>query len=70
TQLDEEARRGTIRPIGAGQFLLNLMSMMIFPFVARPIVQKVIGLEMDPYFALMEARKTEVPKFIMQALRP
>lgn len=69
-QLIEEHKKGNIVQISAPQFMLNLISMMVFPFVAKPIFQKVMKLEDEQYQQLLQARKVEVPKFIMSALRP
>jgi AcrR family transcriptional regulator len=69
-QLNEEFEKGNIRQIDAPQFMLNLMSMMVFPFVARPIFQNVLNVSQDQFTQLLQTRKTEVPKFIMNALRP
>jgi hypothetical protein len=49
--------------------LLNIVSMSIFPFVGRPIVKMVWGVD-DPQFkALMEERKKVVVQFILDSIR-
>ncbi len=69
-QLISEAEKGNIRPISIEQFMINIVSMMVFPFAARPMFQRVLSIEDEAYAELLESRKTEVPKFFMSALRP
>ncbi|MFY0688729.1 MAG: TetR/AcrR family transcriptional regulator [Cyclobacteriaceae bacterium] len=69
-QLEEGAASGSIRPISVKMFMTNLMSMLVFPFVAKPMLTGLMGLADPKFDEFMEVRKTEVPKFIMNALRP
>jgi AcrR family transcriptional regulator len=70
SQLEEEASKGTIRPIAPQDFVLNLVSMIVYPFAARPLVLAIVGLDDAAFAALMERRKTELPAFFLAALRP
>ncbi|KPK84072.1 MAG: hypothetical protein AMS27_10965 [Bacteroides sp. SM23_62_1] len=49
--------------------IANLIGMVIFPFVARPIFQR-LGFKNDPeaYDRFLEERKREIPRFIKMAL--
>lgn len=69
-QIDEEVAKGNIRPITAPQFMLNFVSMMVFPFAAGHMFTGIFGVSEEEFQKIMEARRTEVPKFIMNALRP
>jgi TetR/AcrR family transcriptional regulator len=69
-QLDEGAREGRLRPISAQQAVVNLVAMAVFPFVARPIVTALLELGPGGFEALMEERRTLVPDFYLNALRP
>ena len=69
-QLEEAARRGTIRVISPQEFVLNLASMVVYPFAARPLVMAIMGLDDAAFDAMMERRKTELPAFFLAALRP
>jgi AcrR family transcriptional regulator len=69
-QLEDEIKKGNIAPIRLSQFIMNLLSMMVFPFVARPLISKILEVDPEAYDALMEERKTEIPRFIMNALKP
>jgi hypothetical protein len=59
-----------MRPITADQFILNLLSLCIFPFAARPMVQAVLGLDDAAFARLIARRKRELPVFFIQGLRP
>jgi len=50
--------------------IANLIGMVIFPFVARPVFQR-IGFNNDPeaYDRFLEERKEVIPKFIERALK-
>lgn len=68
-QIDEAVKAGTIKPIKPVHLLLNIVSMSIFPFVARPIVKMVWNVN-DPQFkTLMEERKKVVVQFILDSIR-
>ncbi|MBW8769863.1 MAG: TetR family transcriptional regulator [Gemmatimonadetes bacterium] len=69
-QLDAAARAGTLRPITPQAFVLNLVSMVVYPFAARPFVMAIMGLDDARFTAMMQARKTELPDFYLAALRP
>ena len=69
-QLDEAARRGIIREIRPQEFVLNLVSMVVYPFAARPLVMAIMGLDDATFTAAMEERKKEIPAFFLAALRP
>jgi len=69
-QIEKEIREGKIREIHPFNLLLNILSMCIFPFVARPILQEVTGLTEEDYLKLMKLRKKEVSEFIIRAIKP
>jgi AcrR family transcriptional regulator len=69
-QLEEAARDGTLKPIAPQDFVLNLVSMVIYAFAARPLVMALMGLDDAAFTAMMERRKVEIPEFFLAALRP
>ena len=70
TQLEEAARNGTLRHITPQDFVINLVSMVVYPFAARPLVMAIIGLDDAAFDAMMTRRKSELPAFFLAALRP
>jgi AcrR family transcriptional regulator len=69
-QLEEAARDGSLKPIAPQDFVLNLVSMVIYAFAARPLVMALMGLDDAAFTAMMERRKVEIPEFFLAALRP
>lgn len=71
--LDEQLRRraeeGTLRPISVEQFVVNLVALCIFPFVARPLLEALLGMD-DTFECFLEERKEQIPPFFLGALRP
>jgi TetR/AcrR family transcriptional regulator len=67
--INKEVKKGTIKPIPAIQLLLNMVSLCIFPFLARPVVQWVAQANDTQFNKLMEQRKKEVAQFIIDSIR-
>ncbi|MEO8619797.1 MAG: TetR family transcriptional regulator [bacterium] len=69
-QIDERVAAGTMRAIAPEQFAVNLISLCIFPFAARPMLRIAFGMDDDAFAQFIEQRKTELPAFFRNALRP
>jgi len=69
-QLKEASRAGRIRPISIDQFLANLASLCVFPFVARPMLAAVLQFDDRGFERFIRERKAALPDFILNALRP
>jgi TetR/AcrR family transcriptional regulator len=69
-QIGERVAAGRMRPIAAEQFVAHLVSLIIFPFVARPVFEVVLGLEGPRFAAFVEERKRSLADFFLNALRP
>ncbi len=69
-QLKEEHEQGKIKEISVEMFVMNLISMMVFPFASKPIFQRMTDMDDQHFMEFIESRKTEVPRFIMNALKP
>jgi TetR/AcrR family transcriptional regulator len=69
-QINERVRDGTMRPIKPQQFVINLISLCIFPFAARPMLSIVFGMDDAAFMRFIEQRKKELPEFFRGALRP
>lgn len=69
-QIDAAVEAGELRPIEPETFVVNLISLCIFPFAARPMVSMIAGLDEAGFEAMMTRRKRELPEFFLRGLRP
>lgn len=68
-QINAEIKKGTIRKITAEQLFINIQSMCIFPFIARPMIKALMQMDEKTYMAMIQKRKTEVARFIISAIK-
>jgi TetR/AcrR family transcriptional regulator len=69
-QINDGVRAGTLRPIKPQQFVINLISLCIFPFAARPMLSIVFGMDDEAFDRFIEQRRRDLPTFVRSALRP
>lgn len=68
-QIETEVRKGTIKRISPVHLLMNLLSMTIFPFVAKPMITRNMRMNELQFREAMEQRRKEIPKFIIDAIK-
>lgn len=68
-QLLQEARAGHIRAVEPLQILATLMSSIIFPVIATPLISYVGGLDEAGFRQFMLARKQLLPEMVMAYLK-
>lgn len=68
--LAKRAKRGDFRPITADQFVVNLASLCVFPFAARPMLSHLLGLDAAGWQRFLDIRRAELPQQILNTLRP
>ena len=68
-QIENEIKAGRIKRISPVHLLMNMISMTIFPFVGRPMFIRNLRLSDKQFSEIMEQRKKEIPKFIIEAIR-
>jgi TetR/AcrR family transcriptional regulator len=69
-QIRRRVRAGEMRAISTPQFIANLASLCIFPFAARPMLCAILDLDDRGFARFIEERKTVLPEFFLNALRP
>lgn len=67
-QLQEAAKAEKIPPIDPFHFIANLVGLTIFPFIGRPILQRVTNVTDEQFNALMQERKRLVPIWLKAIL--
>ena len=68
-QIEKEIKNGTIKRVNPVHLLMNLLSMTIFPFIARPMITRNLHMTDSRFRETMEERKKEIPKFIIDSIR-
>ncbi len=63
-QHQEAVAKGKITEPSPLHFLINLLSLVVFPFIGQPLIQGVSGLNETQFNALMQERKKLIPLWI------
>lgn len=64
-----EIAKGAIKPIHPLSLVLNMFGMCVFPFVAKPMLSFAGRITDAQFNDLMELRKSEIPRFIIEAIK-
>ena len=68
-QIEQEIKAGKIIPVSPVHLIVNMISMCIFPFIARPLISGFLMKDRKDYDEFLEERKKELPKFIINSIR-
>ena len=68
-QIEKEIRKKTIRPISPAHLVMNMMSMCVFPFLGKPMIQLSMNIDDAQFRNLMEERKTLIADFIIESIK-
>lgn len=68
-QIEKEVKKGIIKKISPLHLLINLISLCIFPFVGKAMIQSINRLDELQFRNFMIQRKKEVPKFIIDSIK-
>jgi TetR/AcrR family transcriptional regulator len=60
---------GLYRSMDPRQALVSLLSMMLFPFIAAPVVKGMFNLDVVAYHHVIEARKVEIPRMFFAMIK-
>ena len=68
-QIEKESKKGLIKSVSAPQLIINMMSMCIFPFVGKPMIQLVMNIDDLQFREMMEQRKKLIADFIIASIK-
>lgn len=68
--VQKEIKAGKIRKIDSRQLFINMVSMIMFPYVGRPMIQILLGADNKSFQTLLNDRRDLIKSFIRHALRP
>ena len=69
-QIDAEVAAGRMRPITAPHFVVNLLGLCVFPFLARPMLAIGMGMDDGAFERFLDERKRDLPGFILRGAGP
>ncbi len=68
--VQKEINEGRIRNIDPKQLIMNMLSLIIFPIAARPMLQRIIySNDKKAFDAMLKQRLKEIPDFIINAIK-
>jgi len=59
-QIVQEQQQGILKPIAPQHFLITMMSLIVFPFIAKPIFTNVMSIPNEMYIEIIKERKVLV----------
>jgi AcrR family transcriptional regulator len=68
-QLNKETDVSGLSRIDVKHFVVNILSMTIFPFIGKPIMQKTLKIKEDEWGKFLEERKRIIPQTIMNWIK-
>lgn len=63
-QFTEAVQQGKIKDQNFLHFMMNFIGLIVFPFIAKPLLQAISGLNEEQFNALIEERKKLIPVWI------
>lgn len=69
-EIQQNVLEGKIRPIDGRQLLMNIISICIYPFVAKSIIKTMMQMDENTFLDLMGKRKKDAYEFIINAITP
>lgn len=67
--LEKEIKAGVYREVDPRQVILDMIGLCIYPFIAKPLIQPILGMDDIEYAALIEKRKKHIPEHILNNLK-
>ncbi len=68
-QFQEAMMKGEIPPINPIHLMMNLMGLVVFPFIAQPMVTTVLGIPNDKFLDIIQERKRLIPLWVESMLK-
>lgn len=68
--IQREINAGRIKDFNPKQVIMNIIGLCVFPFIGRPMLQAILGIDNAEFQQIMQERKNLVADFVKSALRP
>ena len=69
-EIDEEVRKGNIRPTELLELFLTILSLNAMPFIAGPILKQALGIPEALHRETLRRRRSENVRIVLASLRP
>ena len=69
-QLDAEVAAGRLRPTRVEDLMVALLSQLVFPFAAAPMLQAILGLDEEARLAMTARRRAGLADALLRSLGP
>ena len=63
-QFNDEVKKGKVKKINPSHLMFNILGLTIFPFAARPMIQKIRNINDEEFHALMMERRNLIPEWM------
>jgi len=68
-EINEAVDAKQIIPIDSITLVLNILSLCIFPIVAKPIIETVFNMNDEQYSQMIDTRKKQISQFVINAIK-
>lgn len=63
-QYNDEVKKGKVKKINPSHLMFNILGLTVFPFAARPMIQKIRNINNEEFHALMMERRNLIPEWM------
>ena len=67
-ELRQAANEGRVENLPPEQILVNILSLTIFPFIGKPVIEMVIGFDENDFHRFMEERRLLLPDHVVRSV--
>lgn len=64
-QIQQAIADGEMNPIDPRHFMMNLVGLTVFPFMMKPLLKTMLGMDDQSFNALMAGRKEMIPQMLL-----
>jgi len=68
-QINDAVKNKQIKKTDPKQVFVNLMSMCVYPLLAKPLLMKIYNLNEKSFVKFIQKRKKEIPEFVINSLK-
>lgn len=67
--INEESDKDKIKRIDAKELVINILSLTIFPIIAKPVISAVMKINDDEYQKMLDERARRITEFVMSSIK-